>query len=137
MRRDLGLPPAVAHPLFEGQFSDDGVLALFSPLFAAPQPDHPAHTTIVGFAFHDREAGVPATLDPATQAFMDAGPPPLVFTQGTFAVHDAEVFVRESLLAVRMLGARAARVGAVVAREDGAETGARRILDWLGAARKL
>ena len=107
LRRALGLPPSPAHPLFEGAFSDDGVLALFSPLFAAPQPDHPPHTDIVGFAFHDREAGVRATLDAATTRFLQAGPPPLVFTQGTSAVHDAEDFVRESLDAVRMLGIRA------------------------------
>jgi rhamnosyltransferase subunit B len=107
LRRALGLPPSPAHPLFEGAFSDDGVLALFSPLFGAPQPDHPPHTDIVGFAFHDREAGVRATLDAATTRFLQAGPPPLVFTQGTSAVHDAEDFVRESLDAVRMLGIRA------------------------------
>ena len=107
LRRALGLPPSPAHPLFEGAFSNDGVLALFSPLFGAPQPDHPPHTDIVGFAFHDREAGVRATLDAATTRFLQAGPPPLVFTQGTSAVHDAEDFVRESLDAVRMLGIRA------------------------------
>ncbi|KGI78978.1 glycosyltransferase [Oleiagrimonas soli] len=107
LRRELDLPPADAHPLFEGAFSDDGVLALYSPLFGAPQSDHPARTDIVGFAFHDGEQGAPANLDPTTQAFLDAGPPPLVFTQGTSAVHDAEVFVRESLAAVRTLGMRA------------------------------
>lgn len=107
LRRDLGLPPADAHPLFEGQFSADGVLALFSPLFGAPQPDHPPHTRIVGFAFHDREGGVPAVLDDALQRYLASGPPPVVFTQGTSAVHDAEAFVRESLAAVRVLGIRA------------------------------
>ncbi|GAB3028677.1 hypothetical protein GCM10027285_08770 [Oleiagrimonas citrea] len=106
LRHVLDLPPADAHPLFEGAFSDDGVLALYSSLFGAPQPDHTAHTDIVGFAFHDGERGVPATLDADTQRFLDAGPPPLVFTQGTSAVHDAEIFVRESLAAVRTLGTR-------------------------------
>ncbi len=37
LRADLGLPPG-AHPVFEGQFSPHLVLALFSPLLAAPQP---------------------------------------------------------------------------------------------------
>ncbi len=107
LRDELGLPPAKAHPLFEGAFSGDGVLALFSPLFGPPQVDHPPRTAIVGFPFHDRENGTDASLDPATQRFVAAGDAPLVFTQGTSAVHDAEVFVRESLGAVRRLGARA------------------------------
>ena len=105
LRRELGLPPAAAHPLFEGQFAREGAIALFSPLFGAPQPDHPPHTAIVGFAFHDSDGST--RLPDAVQAFLEAGPPPLVFTQGTSAVHDAEDFMRESLAAVRLLEARA------------------------------
>lgn len=46
LRREVGLPPASAHPLFEGQFSDAGTIALYSPLFGPPQPDHPTNTSI-------------------------------------------------------------------------------------------
>lgn len=107
LRREIGLVPATAHPLFEGQFGSNGTIALYSPLFGAAQPDHPPRTLIAGFAFYDSESGGSATIAPDLQLFLDAGAPPIVFTQGTSAVHDAEDFVRESLAAVRLLGTRA------------------------------
>lgn len=107
LRREIGLPPATADPLFEGQFFGNGAIGMFSPLFGAVQPDHPANTSIVGFAFYDSDAGGPAALSPEVQAFLAAGSPPIVFTQGTSAVHDAHDFVRESIAAVRKLDARA------------------------------
>ena len=106
LRREIGLPPSPEHPLFEGQFGD-AAIGMFSPLFGAAQPDHPAHTSIVGFAFYDSAAGGPATLADDLREFLNAGTPPIVFTQGTSAVHDADIFVRESLAAARTLGARA------------------------------
>lgn len=106
-RREVGLPPAKGHPLFEGAFGDIGTLAMFSPLLGRPQADHPANTSIVGFAFHDSEAGKTATLAPALSNFLANGPPPVVFTLGTSAVNDAEDFVRESLAAVDKLNVRA------------------------------
>lgn len=109
-RRQVGLPPATAHPLFEGQFGGAGAIGLYSPLLGPPQADHPPHTTIAGFAFYDSEKGGPATLSPSLQAFLEAGPAPVVFTQGTSAIHDAEEFVRESLAAVDLLGVRAVLV---------------------------
>jgi UDP:flavonoid glycosyltransferase YjiC (YdhE family) len=110
MRRELGLPKSNAHPLFEGQFTKEGAIALFSPLFGPPQPDHPPRTSIVGFAFYDSDAGGHPTLAPELQSFLAAGPAPLVFTQGTSAVQDAEHFIRESLAAIRLLKARAVLV---------------------------
>ena len=110
MRRELGLPPSSRHPLFEGQFTSEGAIALFSPLFGPPQPDHPPRTSIVGFPFYDSDAGGPPTLAPTLEQFLAAGPAPLVFTQGTSAVQDAEHFIRESLAAVRLLSARAVLV---------------------------
>lgn len=109
-RRRIDLPPTGAHPLFEGQFTDAGAIGLYSPLFGPPQPDHPPRTSIAGFAFYDSENGGVAAISPALQAFLDAGPPPVVFTQGTSAVHDADDFVRESLAAIRLLGVRAVLV---------------------------
>ncbi|MEO8803249.1 MAG: glycosyltransferase [Rudaea sp.] len=107
LRREIGLPPATTHPLFEGQFAGNGAIGMFSPLFGAAQPDHPPNTSIVGFAFYDSDAGGPPTLSDELRKFLDAGPPPIVFTQGTSAVHDAHNFVRESMAAVRELDARA------------------------------
>lgn len=110
MRQQIGMPPATAHPLFEGQFGGRGALALYSPLFGPPQPDHPPGTAIVGFAFYDSERGGPAELAPGLRQFLEAGPPPLVFTQGTSAIHDADDFIREALAAIGMLDIRAVLV---------------------------
>src|SRR5262249_34439347 len=56
------------------------VLALFSPALADRQPDWPPQAVVTGFPFYDQdgEAGMPAGL----VRFLDAGPPPLVFTSG-------------------------------------------------------
>ncbi len=107
LRSEIGLPPPASHPLFEGQFTKEGAIGLFSPLFGAAQPDHPPGTAIVGFAFYDSESGGPTPLSPSLQRFLDTGPPPILFTQGTSAVNDADDFVRESLAAVRSMGQRA------------------------------
>jgi rhamnosyltransferase subunit B len=128
LRREIGMAPAKRHPLFEGQFSGNGVLALFSPHFGASQPDHPAHTAIVGFAFQDREAGAPAELSEALRQFLTAGSAPIVFTQGTSAVHDADTFVRESLAAVRTLGTRALLVLDEVRAEQWAAQASDRVM---------
>jgi rhamnosyltransferase subunit B len=102
LRADLGLAPG-ADPLYEGQFSPGLTLALFSRLLAAPQPDWPPHTQVTGFIFHQG----PGRLPPEVAQFLEAGPPPLVFTLGTSAVSAAGSFYRESVEAVRRLGYRA------------------------------
>lgn len=101
-RGELGLEPAGPNPLFEGQFSPLGTIALYSPLFGPPQPDHPPYTSTVGFALYDTHSASHAALND----FLDRGEAPLVFTQGTSAVHDAATFIRESLEAVRTLDSR-------------------------------
>lgn len=106
LRAEIGLPPSSAHPLFEGQFSPYLNLALFSPVLAAPQPDWPPHTVNTGFPFYDRlekSAGLPEEL----AAFLDAGPPPIVFTLGSSAVLTAGRFYQESAEAAQRLGRRA------------------------------
>ena len=103
LRAELGLPPEV-NPLFEGGHSPDLVLALFSGLLGAPQPDWPPQAVLTGFPFHDEDD---AGLDPDLARFLDDGPPPVVFTLGTAAVHDAGRFYDESAEAARRLGVRA------------------------------
>jgi rhamnosyltransferase subunit B len=49
----------------------------------------------------------PGVLEPALEAFLDAGSPPVVFTLGSSAVGAAGRFYEESLEAVRRLGVRA------------------------------
>lgn len=102
LRRELGLSP-VGHALFDGQFSPLGTLALFSPLIGAPQSDWPAQTVTTGFVNYN--GGEP--LAPDVEAFLQAGPPPLVFTLGTSAVFVAGDFYEVSIAAAQQLGMRA------------------------------
>ena len=102
LRMSLGLARG-GHPLFEGQFSPALTLALFSPLLMSPQPDWPPNVRMTGFVFYNG----PGALPPALDVFLDAGPPPVVFTLGTSAVGVAGGFYRESVAAVAQLGVRA------------------------------
>ena len=105
LRQKLGLPRG-GHPLYEGQFSPHLNLALFSRVLAEPQPDWPAQTTVTGAITYDAvHGGLPADL----AAFLDDGPPPVVFTLGSAAVshHRAPRFYEVSAAAAIALGLRA------------------------------
>jgi UDP:flavonoid glycosyltransferase YjiC (YdhE family) len=105
LRAKLGLP-AERNPLVDGTLSPFGTQAWFSKVLAPPQRDWPAHTTQTGFPFYDRrEPGSAMSTD--LRAFLDAGPPPVVFTLGSSAVFDAGPFYEESLKAARIAGVRA------------------------------
>jgi len=107
LRAELGLPRG-EQPLFGGQHSPTCVLALFSPTMATPQPDWPPHTVVTGFPLYDRrdffgESETP----PGLMEFLDAGPPPIVFTLGSSAFWVARDFYNDSISAARALGRRA------------------------------
>jgi rhamnosyltransferase subunit B len=104
LRSQLGLADR-GNPVFEGQHSPQLVLALFSEVMAKPQIDWPPNTYITGFSFFDRRDGV--GLSPELSRFLDAGPPPLVFTLGSSAVWTAGDFFKESINAALKLGHRA------------------------------
>jgi rhamnosyltransferase subunit B len=106
-RRTLGLPDTKANPLFEGQFSSLGTLALYSRCLGAIQPDFPPNTTITGFTFYDRVAHQRPTLAPELEAFLSSGAPPLVFTLGSIAVEFPGDFYRVSAQVARRLNRRA------------------------------
>ncbi|MDQ3696161.1 MAG: glycosyltransferase [Chloroflexota bacterium] len=104
LRAEVGLPPTDQNPIFDGQHSPLLVLALFSHLIGARQPDWPGQTVVTGFPFFDeRRQELPATL----ARFLDDGPPPIVFTLGTSAVMQAGAFYEQSAAAAAMLGRRA------------------------------
>jgi UDP:flavonoid glycosyltransferase YjiC (YdhE family) len=105
LRADLGLPKTAENPVFEGQHSKELVLAMFSRSLAAPQPDWPAATVQTGFPFFDRDGS--GGLPPALEAFLDAGPPPIVFTLGSSAVSDPRDFYHAGAEAAGLLGRRA------------------------------
>lgn len=103
-RNELGLPDR-GSPVFAAQHSPTLVLALFSGLFAQPQPDWPSPARVTGFAFYDgrNELKMPTELS----AFLDRGEPPIVFTLGSSAVWVARDFYRESITAAKLLDRRA------------------------------
>ena len=101
--RDLG------NPQFSGGHSSFRELALFSPRFGPPQTDWPGSTVATGFPFFDQPGTMP---DPQLDAWLRAGPPPVVFTLGSSAVLDPGTFFVESARAARQLGLRALLLGA-------------------------
>jgi len=105
LRRELGLPRG-ANPLFDAKHSPDLVLAMFSRVLGQEQPDWPPHTRITGFCFYDADAGN-AALPPHLEAFLNVGPPPLVFTLGSAAVLAAGNFYEFGARAAMRLGLRA------------------------------
>jgi len=102
MRREMGLDPG-PQGLFAARNKAAALLAMFSPVIGAPQPDWPANTHVTGFAFYDRYEPMPATLS----AFLESGDPPIVFTLGSAAVFHPGEFYRASAEAARRIGRRA------------------------------
>jgi len=102
LRAARGLP-SVGHPLFEGQFSPTGTLALFSHVLARPRRDWPPHADVTGFVWYNRAIPMPEPL----AAFLDRGEPPIVFTLGSSAVGAPGSFYDESVKAAAALGRRA------------------------------
>ena len=104
-RATLQLPP-VRRVFADWIHSPDLVLGLFPDWFARPETDWPAHMHLVGFPAGD-PADAPDTLrdDAGLDAFLDAGPPPIVFTLGT-AMAFARRFFEASVEACRLSGRR-------------------------------
>ncbi len=105
LRRELGLPRG-KDPIFDAKHSQRLALALYSSVMGSPQPDWPPSAKITGFAFYDG-SGDEGRLEPALAAFLDSGPPPLVFTLGSAAVMHAGDFYEQSAEAAERLGQRA------------------------------
>ena len=113
LRAEIGLPPG-GDPIFEGQFSPELVLGLFSPLLIKRGTDWPQNTRTTGFLFYDKKAdqtgdksGADSDMTGKLERFLRSGPPPVVFTLGSSAVLAASDFYRESVEAARRLGIRA------------------------------
>lgn len=80
------------------------VLLMFPDWFAAPQADWPAQAVQVGFPIVDR-FGDTAALPPALAAFLEDGPPPLVFTYGS-AMRHSQGFFSTAVRLCRRMGRR-------------------------------
>ena len=98
-------------PVFRDKFSPDLVLAMFSRALAEPQPDWPKQTLQTGFVWFGHP-GNEAGPDPRLTDFLDSGDAPIVFTQGSTAVHSPGNFYAVSVEAATRLGRRAVLLGA-------------------------
>lgn len=102
-RRDQGLGEYPDHPVFGGQHSPQGVLALYSPLFGPLPPDAPRGTVQTGQVL--QTGGAP--LCDELSEFLAAGAPPVVFTLGSASAHTARRFFHTAAAASRSAGRRA------------------------------
>lgn len=107
VRRSFDLGPTDLNLVFDGLRAGRLSLGLYSPLLSPRQPDAPPQFEVAGYAAYDSEDGGPAVLSPALNAFLDEGPPPVVFTLGSAAVNIPGDFYLQSLAATRKLGRRA------------------------------
>jgi rhamnosyltransferase subunit B len=105
LRREIGLPRG-KDPIFDAKHSGRLALALYSAVMGTPQPDWPPSAQITGFAFYDG-SGDEGRLPPHLAAFLQDGPPPLVFTLGSAAVMHAGDFYEQSAQAAELLDRRA------------------------------
>ncbi len=106
-RRTHGLPP-VRRILRDYWHSPQLPLCLFPDWLVAPDgrvpSDWPSNARLTGFVLYDESdvLPLPAELD----SFLNAGPPPIVFTPGSGMTQGHDFFA-QSLAAVKSLGARA------------------------------
>lgn len=132
LRREVGLNPR-CDPVFADKFSPYLVLALFSRVLGAPQPDWPRQTMQPGFVYFDEPEfampglgmqgpGIAMRQEALTEleAFLESGDAPIVFTLGSTAVHNPGNFFATSAEAARQLGRRAVLLGAAAEAGDAA-----------------
>jgi rhamnosyltransferase subunit B len=103
LRKEVGLSLG-RDPIYEGQFSSELNLALFSKVLATPQPDWPLNTRVTGYPFYENTE---ASLAPEIERFLASGSPPVVFTLGTSAAMAPGRFYEESVNAAKKIGVRA------------------------------
>jgi UDP:flavonoid glycosyltransferase YjiC (YdhE family) len=109
LRRTEGLHPK-CDPVFRDKFSRNLVLALFSCCLAKPQPDWPPQTVQPGFVYFETQPSDTKLLQ-RLSTFLDQGDAPIVFTQGSTAVHNPGDFYQVSVAAAKRLQRRAILIG--------------------------
>ena len=107
VRTGYGLSRAGARRLLEP--ADNSVLRLgcYSSTFAPLPRDVSPRTRLVGFPLFDSASGRDEPLPNLLTAFLAAGPPPVVFTLGSFAVGGGSQFYDRAREAARRLNRRA------------------------------
>jgi rhamnosyltransferase subunit B len=106
VRHAYGVDAAKAAPMFELEGNIPLQIATYDPVFAPLPSDAADNILITGFPNFDSGTGEGNDLPPQLAQFLDDGPPPIVFTLGSFAVNAPGDFYRQSLAAARALGHR-------------------------------
>lgn len=104
LRRQHGFEP-LRNPLVDEFCGGDINLGLWSPHLRPALEGDPPRTHVTGFPWHDRSHANP--LAPELESFLNDGPPPIVFTLGTAAVHSAGDYYHLAIAAARQLNRRA------------------------------
>lgn len=107
VRAQHGLGRAGGAPMLDPGRATRALLCCWSSALGALPPDARADAALVGFPFFDSQSGAGEPLAPELDAFLRVGPPPLIFTLGSFAVAAAGRFYAEAASAARQLGMRA------------------------------
>jgi rhamnosyltransferase subunit B len=106
LRAELGLPP-VCQVMSRWEHSPQGVICAFPDWFAAAQTDWPMNSVTTDFPRWNATSGT--ALDPALEAFLQAGTPPIGMTPGSAMAHARPLFAN-AIAACARLGRRAVLV---------------------------
>jgi rhamnosyltransferase subunit B len=101
-RTTLGLPPA-SRMLTRYMNSPRCVIGMWPEWFAPPASDWPAQATLAGFSYYDGESD--GGLDPALEAFLSTGAPPVCVSLGSANKQGAADYAK-AISAISRLGRR-------------------------------
>ncbi|TCP33234.1 nucleotide disphospho-sugar-binding domain-containing protein [Sphingomonas sp. BK235] len=107
VRAAHGLPSSRGAPMLDHSPATGAVICCWSQTLGKLPPDVPHRAVLTGFPFFDSESGADDELAIELRTFLADGPPPLVFTLGSFAVASAGHFYDEAAALSRALGKRA------------------------------
>lgn len=107
VRTHHGLGRMPGPSMFEVGRTTALTLCCYSPIFGPLEDDAPANSVAVGFPIFDSESGGVDAADAGLERFLAVGPPPLVFTLGSFAVYAPGDFYEEAAATAKRLGRRA------------------------------
>lgn len=102
-RQSIGLPPLACDAVVDGPMEAELVACLYSPLLGTLPPDAVPQAFIGGYSLYDGAE----TIAPDLAEFLDAGPPPVVFSLGSYATFLGHDFYAASAAAARRIGRRA------------------------------
>jgi rhamnosyltransferase subunit B len=106
VRHHHGLKSGKAAPLFDIEGNVLIKVATYDRLFATIPTDAPPNLKATGFPNFDAAADQNDGLPEHLEHFLAEGPPPIVFTLGSFAVHAPGNFYANSLRAARRMKER-------------------------------